>query len=320
MKSKKIIVAENLNNQLQTKIKEAVPNWEIIFGKNRDNWNHHLQEAHIIAGWKKAMEEPCLQQTSQLQWIQSWSAGVDNYPLQLIADNSIHLTTASGVHSYPISETIFALMLGWTRKIDTYVRNKTNKIWDHGNLKLEIHQKTIGIIGVGAIGKETAKIAKAFDMKVIGVRNTNKPEPFVDEMVTIDQLHDILPSCDFVVLTLPLTEQTNHLFGKDEFKLMKHSSFLINIGRGEVVNEQALIEALQNEEIAGAGLDVFENEPLEKTSPLWEMENVIITPHTAGSTEYYDQRVVENILIPNLRSYINGQPPSINLVDFKKQY
>jgi phosphoglycerate dehydrogenase-like enzyme len=130
----------------------------------------------------------------------------------------------------------------------------------------------------------------------------------------------VLPNCDYVVVTLPLTKDTKHLFDSKKFDLMKPSAFFINIGRGEIVVEDHLIRALQNGIIAGAGLDVFEQEPLSGGSSLWEMENVIITPHTAGSTEHYNQRVIENILIPNLRNYISGTLPSVNHVDFSKGY
>ncbi|MBM7570840.1 D-2-hydroxyacid dehydrogenase [Aquibacillus albus] len=320
MGKRKMVVAKNLQQELARKLQSSLSDWEIIIGKDKDIWQDHVQQAEVIAGWNNEVERLCLEHDSKLRWVQSWSAGVDSYPLDKLAKKNIHLTSANGVHGYPISETIFALMLSLTRNIHSYVRNQVEKKWHHANLRLEVHKKTIGIIGIGAIGKETAKIAKAFDMDVIGVRNTQKDEAYVDKMVTTDRLDEILPSCDYVVLTVPLTKNTYHLFGEKQFNLMKSSSFFINIGRGEVVDEAAMIQALQEEKIAGAGLDVFETEPLEKESPLWDMENVIITPHTAGATEEYDQRVVEDILIPNLRNYINEQIPSINLVDYTKGY
>jgi phosphoglycerate dehydrogenase-like enzyme len=211
-------------------------------------------------------------------------------------------------------------MLSLTRKIHTYVKNQQDRKWHHSDMKLEMHEKTVGIIGVGTIGKEAAKIAKAFGMKVLGVRHSGKQQEFVDEMFTTNQLDAVLPNCDYVVVTLPLTKETNRLFSAKQFDLMKSSAFFINIGRGEIVVERDLISALQRGQIAGAGLDVFEQEPLTVESPLWEMENVIITPHTSGSTEHYNQRVIENILIPNLINYISGNQPSVNLVNYSKGY
>ncbi|MGG3468290.1 D-2-hydroxyacid dehydrogenase [Neobacillus pocheonensis] len=317
---RKLVVTHNLEQELVEQIKETIPEWELIVGKDKEVWQGHVKDAEIIAGWKKGLEEYCLAPNSRLNWLQSWSAGVNSFPLAELESRNIQLTSANGVHAFPISETIFALMLGLTRKIHTYVKNQQTKTWHHANMNLELHEKTVGIIGVGAIGKETAKIAKAFGMKVLGIRHSGKSEEFVDEMYTPDQLDVILPNCDYVVVTLPLTKETKQLFGAKQFKEMKSSAFFINIGRGEIVVETDLIEALREGTIAGAGLDVFEKEPLIPDSPLWEMENVIITPHTSGSTEHYNKRVVENILIPNLKDYLMGKAPSINLVDYSKGY
>lgn len=315
-----MVITHNIAESELAKIKKVIPEWELVVGRAEEVWKDHLQDAEIIAGWKKGMAEQSLAEGSKLRWLQSWSAGVDSMPLADIQAKNIVLTSANGVHAYPISETIFALMLGLTRKIHTYVKNQQAKTWHHANMKLEIHQKTIGIIGVGAIGKETAKIAKAFGMNVLGVRYSGKPEENVDKMFTPSQLNTVLPQCDYVVVTLPLTKETRNMFGAEQFKQMKSSSYLINIGRGEIVAENELITALQDGDISGAGLDVFATEPLPENSPLWEMENVILTPHTAGSTEQYDKRVIENILIPNLLEYISGTTPTINLVDYTKGY
>ncbi|MEH7011635.1 D-2-hydroxyacid dehydrogenase [Neobacillus niacini] len=320
MLKRKIVITNTLNQNLIDQIKEIIPDWTIIAGKDKDIWQDHLYDAEIIAGWKKGIEKECLAPQSKLKWLQTWSAGVDSLPLESLESKNIIVSSANGVHAYPISESIFALMLGLTRKIHTYVKNQQARKWHHSGIKLEMHEKTVGIIGVGTIGKEAAKIAKAFGMKVLGVRQSGKQQEFVDEMYTTNQLDIILPNCDYVVVTLPLTKETKRLFGSKQFDLMKPSAFFINIGRGEIVVEDDLITALQKGIIAGAGLDVFEQEPLSVGSPLWDMENVIITPHIAGSTEHYNQRVIENILIPNLKNYISGTRPSVNLVDFSKGY
>jgi len=315
MAKRKMVITKDLNQDIFDQIKRVVPDWDIIAGKDQEIWRPHVNEAEVTLGYKLELDD-----FSNLKWVQSSSAGINHFPIEQFQSNGIMLTSANGVHAYPISETIFAYMLGLTRKIHTYVKNQKSKIWHHSNMKLEIHEKTIGIIGVGAIGKETAKIAKAFGMKVLGVRHSGKLVEYVDEMFTPDRLEELLPMCDYVVLTLPLTNETYQLFTAREFQLMKPTAFFINIGRGKLVMEEDLIAALQAGEIAGAGLDVFEKEPLSGDSPLWEMDNVIITPHTAGSTEYYDKRVVEDIFIPNLKAYLKGQHPFINLVDYSKGY
>ncbi|MDP4083337.1 MAG: D-2-hydroxyacid dehydrogenase [Bacillota bacterium] len=320
MMKRKMVITQNISQDHFNQIKDMIPDWELITGKDPVSWQNEIMDAEIIAGWKKELESYCIHSESKLKWVQTWSAGVDTLPLQAMKAKNIFITSANGVHTFPISETIFALMLGLTRKIHTYVKNQQTRTWHHSGLKLELHEKTVGIIGVGNIGQEAAKIAKAFGMTVLGVRHSGKPVEFVDEMYQMDQLEILLPKCDYIVVTLPLTHETFHLFGANQFQLMKPSSFFINIGRGEIVVQEELIKALQNQKIAGAGLDVFEKEPLTANSPLWEMENVIITPHTSGSTEHYNQRVIETILIPNLKNYILGNPPAINLVDYSKGY
>ncbi|MFC5731963.1 D-2-hydroxyacid dehydrogenase [Cytobacillus gottheilii] len=320
MTKRKMIITHSIHESYIKDIQEAVPDWELIVGKEPHIWQDHLQDAEIIAGWKKGIAELLDGENLKLKWIQSWSAGVNYMPLSVLSSHNIKLTSAAGVHAYPISETIFALMLALTRKIDQYVKNQQQKKWHHADINLEIHGKTIGIFGFGAIGKETAKIAKAFGMHVIGVRFSGKSDPYADEMYTAQEIDEILLKCDYIAVTLPLTDETKHLFGAKQFSLMKPSSFFINIGRGEIADEQALIEALRDKKIAGAGLDVFEKEPLDENSPLWELDNVIITPHTAGSTEHYDQRLIRDIFLPNLKQYLAGEDPSINLVDYKKGY
>jgi phosphoglycerate dehydrogenase-like enzyme len=318
MPKRKLIISQNLNELLLQKIKELVPDWTVITGRSPEIWRNHIADAEVIAGWKADMSVSI--DASEVKWIQTWSAGVNALPLENLEQMNVQITTANGVHAYPISETIFALMLALTRKVDTYIKQQQTKTWHHAHMKQEIHEKTIGIIGVGKIGKETAKIAKAFGMTVLGMRHSNKSEEFVDEMFTQKQLNDLLPRCDYIVVTLPLTQETRYMFGKKEFMLMKRSAFFINIGRGNLVIQNDLVQALMDKEIAGAGLDVFETEPLPENSPLWELENVIITPHTSGNTEFYDQRLIHDIFMPNLKNYLNGKKPSTNLLDYKKGY
>lgn len=307
----------DLDDNYVEQIKELVPDWEIHVGKELSD--DILKRAEVLFNWQKDKEDTYLD-SDYLKWVQTFSAGVDALNLKGIAQNDITLTSANGVHSYPISETIFSYILSFTRELHTYSKSQQKKEWLKVSPEGEMHDKTIGIIGVGQIGQETAKIAKAFNMKVIGVRHSGKSVAKVDEMYTPDQLNEVLPQCDYVVAVLPLTDETHHLIGREQFKLMKETAFLVNVGRGPVVEEAALIEALENHEIAGAGLDVFENEPLDSSSPLWDMDNVILTPHTAGGTKYYNQRVVENIFIPNLEYYLNEETPSINLYSQERGY
>jgi phosphoglycerate dehydrogenase-like enzyme len=156
-------------------------------------------------------------------------------------------------------------------------------------------------------------------MKILGVRRSGKPSQYVDQMFDNLGLDEVLRLSDYIIVTLPLTPETYRLFGRREFGLMKSSAYFINIGRGGTTDTDALLEALYEGKIAGAGLDVFEQEPLPETSPLWKMDNVIITPHNSGSTVYYDDRAMK-IFMKNIRAYLHNGKPSHNLVDFDKHY
>lgn len=320
MTKRTLVINLKLEESLVRTIKQFLPDWNIVAANDSVLLTDDLKQAEIILHWSQKIEPLVLEENKNLKWLQTWTAGIDSLPLPELQQKGIYVTSANGVHAYPISETIFALILGLTRKIHTYVRQQLEKKWYHARLNQEIHHQTIGIIGVGAIGLETAKIAKAFGMQVLGVRHSGKATDYVDKMYKPDQLNVVLPQCDVVVITLPLTKETTYMFTKDQFKQMKDTAILINIGRGPIVKEDDLIQALRQHEIAGAGLDVFTTEPLPEDSPFWEMEQVIITPHTAGSTKHYDERVIKDIFLPNLKRYLQGEVPHMNLVDYEKGY
>lgn len=316
MDRKTMILNMELDHLLSKDLRKIIPDWNVVSGDKEEDF----RKAEIVLHWTGKNEKILLEENKNLRWVQAWSAGVNDLPLIKLQEKGVVVTSANGVHAYPISETIFAMMLSLTRQIHIYVQNQTRKIWTNKMPRLEMHHKTIGIIGVGAIGQETARLAKAFGMKVLGVRRSGKKTPFVDEMYSHEDLNLVLNQSDYVIITLPLTTNTKNLFTENEFKQMKNSAFIINIGRGPIINEKSLIKALENKEIAGAGLDVFEIEPLPIDSPLWEMENVIITPHASGSTENYNKRVISDIVIPNLRHYLKTNELYINVIDYKRGY
>ena len=314
--TRKMVFLMQLADQHLNAAIEAAPGWEVIHSKESSDWLPHLKDAEIVVGWNNQAAQQCLTGESALRWVHTWGAGVDRFPFDAFKRGGVMLTNSSGVHSYPISETIIGIMLAFTRKLDVYVRNQLEKKWHHSYIGLEMHEKTIGLMGVGAIGKETARIAKAFRMRVLGFTRSGIRADYVDRMCG---LHELLSESDYVVNTLPGTEATFHLIGKSEFETMKPTAYYINIGRGQTTDTIALIDALRTKRIAGAGLDVFEEEPLPRDHPLWEMDNVIIAPHSSGSTEQYNDRVMD-IFLPNLREYVQGKEPTLNRVDLDLQY
>lgn len=245
----------------------------------------------------------------KLKWIHTTSAGVDRLP-ESMRTSDVIVTNSSGVHPIPISEHVFSFILMSARGLHVSFRAQIEKgEWERNFQKFnvaELPDQTIGIVGVGRIGQEVERLARLFGMKVLTV--TSKT----------GNLDKLLKDSDYVVNCLPLTPHTHHFFDKKKFLKMKRSAFFINIGRGKTVDEEALIKVLKAGKIAGAGLDVTEEEPLPKSSPLWNLKNVILTPHYSGWTPHYMDRVIE-IFCKNLKAYLKGRKMP-NLVDKQKGY
>jgi phosphoglycerate dehydrogenase-like enzyme len=315
----KMVFLSGLEDKYRDRLQLEAPGWVIADGRLSASPAEDCADAEIIVGWNRQAEQIGLAPGTSLRWIQSFGAGVDGMPLAILKARGIYLTNASGVHPFPISETIFGLMLAFARQIGHYVRNQAGRVWQHDLRLSEIHGKTIAILGVGAIGEETARLARAFGMRVLGVRRSGQPSPFVDTMYDTGRLAEPLAQADFVVNILPLTQETRQLIGSAELALMKADAIYINVGRGETTDTAALIQALRENRIAGAGLDVVAPEPLPAESPLWAMPNVIITPHSAGATEFYNDRVME-IFLENLAAYLASGAPIRNIVDLSLGY
>ncbi len=253
-----------------------------------------------------------------LRWVQSSGAGVERFLTPEFIASAIILTNAAGVYAIPIADHVIAFMLAFSRGFPRYLRNQLDRKWEWGGGD-ELADKTLGIIGLGGIGAEVAKRAKAFGMRVIAIRRRpDRPSPFADEARGPDSLPWLLAECDYIALCAALTPQTRHLIGVAELSLMKPTARLINIGRGRLIDEPALISALQSGRLAGAGLDVFAEEPLPSDSPLWGMPNVIITPHSSGSSPRSHDRLMD-LFCDNLHRYLAGEG-LLNLVDKREGY
>ena len=296
---------DHFNDEQKAAIREAAGGLELFYATDTDV-EARLEEIEAAAG---SFPRDLMARAANLKWYQQWGAGADwllEHPE--LAEKDFILTNVSGIHETPIGEQIMAYLLMFARGFPQMVRAQLATTWSqHESKTFELAGKTMLLLGTGAIGAYTAKLAEAFGINVVGVRRSpEKQVEHIGEMVALADLHTALPEADFVVLTLPLTEDTHHLIGKAELEQMKPTAILVNIGRGGLVDEPALVGALQNGTIAGARLDVFETEPLPEDSPLWAMENVIITPHMAGNTPHYDERALE-IFLGNLRRYTAGE-------------
>ena len=260
-----------------------------------------------------------LDMAPQLRYIQSIGAGYDQFPLEELKKRGIRLANARGVNKNAVSEHTMAHILAFARQIHTGRDNQKKHVWrgmisDIPQREDELGGKTVLIFGMGDIGSRVARLAKAFDMNVIGIkRNTASVGGPADAVYTPDKLMELLPQADFVALNCPLTPDTANIINAQTLAAMKPSAYVINMGRGGCVDEEALVAALQSGAIAGAGLDTTIEEPLSSTSPLWELENVIITPHTAGETQKYEENVID-ILMENLERLWRGETELLNQI------
>jgi phosphoglycerate dehydrogenase-like enzyme len=255
----------------------------------------------------------------KLRFIQAIGAGTDQFPLEELAKRSIRLASAHGVNYRAVAEHAMALILALSRRLPEARDNQAKRLWrgmigDLSEREDELGGKTLLVVGLGQIGGRLAQLAKAFDMRVVALRrNPATGRGAADAVHTMGELNSLLPEADFVALTCPLTKETEKLVDAEALGRMKPSAHLVNVARGRVVDEVALAEALAARRIAGAALDVTTEETLAASSPLWGMEHVLITPHTAGETRRYEDNVIE-ILRDNLGRLWRGEEPLRNQV------
>ena len=223
---------------------------------------------------------------SGLRWIHSTQAGVNRLPLERLASNDVPVTSSNGIHADSAGETVAGYMLAFARNLHRFVRAQEERQWDEPawDASFSLVGESVCVVGLGGLGRGIAQRADALGMCVTGVRRTPLPVGHVERVYTPDELYEAISGARFVVLAVPLTEATRRLVGSDELAAMREDAYLVNVARGAVVDEAALVDALETGVIAGAALDVFETEPLPADSPLWAMENVVMTPHEATDT------------------------------------
>lgn len=297
-------------------IGERFPQVRTIVAPDSDRLARHIEEADVLLAFRFPVE--AVDRARKLRWFQCTGAGVDSiFP---IPDKARHITVtnARGIHGDVIADFVMAgvTMLHWD--FPGLLREQANKQWNMRYVA-PLADKTLGVVGLGSIGATIARRAKSAGMTVVGTkRDCSVPVDGVDRLFAADALAEMLPLCDFVVLALPATPDTVALIGAAELAHMKPEAFLINIARGSIVVEAELIKALQSGVIAGAMLDVFEREPLPVDSPLWDMPNVIVTPHVAGAPKDYAERLFA-IVGDNIERFLNKQPLK-NVVDLGRGY
>ena len=306
-------------------IREAAgPDWRVEFVINAAEMQRLLPQAEVLCTFQPPRN--LLTIAPKLRWFQYTGAGIDTLPMGSLNDASFIISSASSANAGATAEYVLSLMLIFARKWDELFRLQSRSEWATGQAwgalrGFELQDKTLGIIGLGGIGRRIARMARAFGMHVAGVRRTSSLDEVdldCDTIYSADQLTTLLSTSDFVLVSVPLIPTTTGLINIAELRSMRPNAFLINVSRGDVVNERALIRALQERWIAGAGLDVVGQEPLPHNSPLWTLPGVIVTPHLSGMTTGYSHRVAE-LFAENIRHYRN-QEPLLHQVDPVRGY
>jgi len=311
----KALVDINMDQKNIDRIKE-VPGYEFIITKDKEEVQKYIEECQVYISF--APKEEFIEMGKNLKWVAALSAGVDYIPLNLIKSKNIILTNGSGIHKTHMAEYTISMMIALSRNFSSIEKNNRKKVWDADITQDQIFGKTVGILGLGSIGSEVAKYSKLLGMKVIGVKRNRSDMEYVDKVYGQNEMEKVFSISDFVINVLPFTAETHKIIDYKYFSKMKNDSYYINIGRGKTTDEEDLIRILKERKIKGAALDVFYNEPLPQDSPLWDMENVIITPHISGVSKVYMDKAL-NILQPNLLAYRDDKKMD-NIVNLETGY
>lgn len=296
--------AFDLTKEEEEKLIRDFPSCSFRFGPPNDFTDEEIMAADVLVG---QFNDQQMRVARNLKWLQASTVGLDRYYGYIDPEKTI-VTNSQNLFNQCMGEHTFAMMIAYSRSILLQRDSQMKHEWFLHDIPMDLFDRTVAIVGLGGIGSDVAKKCKAFDMHVLGIRrNTaNKPD-YVDEIFTFDDLDTVLSRADYLILAVPLTEQTKHMINRETLARMKPTAYLLNVGRGELVDTDALIEALQNKTIAAAGLDTVYPEPLPADNPLWSMPNVLITPHVANLSPttnrfrfrfYYEQ----------IRRYLAGEP------------
>lgn len=299
--------SKEITDDYISRIKKLLSGHELVVCEDIDTIKREVADADVMIGWRITPE--VFVEAKKLKWIQFGSAGIDHTLFPELEDSDVILTTLSGIHITVVAEHVLGMMLALARRLDMAARLQAAHKHDRTELaatSTELADRTIGIIGLGKIGLNIARLAKAFGMHVVGIKRTVKCDlPNVDKLYPSDELDKILPISDYLVIVVPLTSSTCALIGPDQIDTMKQGACLINVARGAMVDHDALGKALASGKLGGASLDVFPTEPLPPNNPIWDMPNIIITPHTGASSARYGERAIK-ILKHNLEAFLTG--------------
>ena len=307
-----LLILDPLADDYKKALQLKFPELSIHAAKKEDEIGDFIEKADILLLIRISNE--LIKKASNLKWIQALTTGVD-YIINLPSlKKDVLITSTRGIHGPQVSEMAFLLMLALNCKFPQVIRNQDQGVWERWPRKL-LYQKKVGILGVGVIGEELARKCKAFGMTVFGVDIIKRKIDAVDYFYGPEDISKVIQEVDYFIIVAPKTPQTEKMIGAKVLSSMKPTSFLINLGRGEIVDEDALIQALNSGKIAGAALDTFCTEPLPKDHPFWRTKNMIVTPHLGGMSDIYVTQAL-SIFEENLRCFLKGERRDlINLID-----
>lgn len=288
-----------------------------IIGEKEVVYKEDLKDIEVLVCYNP-FETLDISNMNELKWIQLSSAGIDQLPLEYIKKNNILVTNNRGGYSIPIGEWIILKILEMLKHSYRLYENQKNKVWKMDTKILELHGKTVGFIGTGSIAREAAKRLSGFGVNILGLNTSGKEVQYFHRCFSSKDIDKMLCLCDIVVITIPYTEETHHLINRSRFENMKDGVYIINVARGYIIDEKALIDNIEMKKVAAAALDVVEEEPLREDSPLWTFDNVIITPHNSWMSEKRNYRRF-NLIYDNMKKYAEGEK-LFNLVSTDKGY
>jgi len=293
------------------------PQVEFIFEKSISN--EELQQADVLVTYGEDLTEESIQYATKLKWIFVASAGIEKMPAQAIIERGILVSNVRGIHKTPMAESMLAHILAIKRALPWMYEQQKKSEWSKKAQQTELRDSTALILGPGAIGSEVGRLLQAFGVTTIGCNRSGKEAAYMNTMISFAQLKEALPQADIVISVLPKTTETTHLLEEEHFAAMKNNAIFMNFGRGNLVDEKVLIQAIETKQIGHAVLDVFEEEPLTSDNPLWTLPNVIVSPHVSSHSSRYVERSLE-IFKPSLTKWLKGDTDLENVMDLSRGY
>ncbi|MBN6205968.1 D-2-hydroxyacid dehydrogenase [Ralstonia pickettii] len=314
-----ILFSAKISTKHKDKLQKDFPKQEFIFCDTPEEAKEYADKAEVYVTYGNSIDETLIEQAGQLKWVACLSAGVDDFPIKKLEEKGVLLTNARGIHKIQMAEYAITMLLQVYRNLKIIIENEKQTTWDKSVRIQEITGKKILIIGTGAIGGETARLAKAFHMETIGISRSGKKVENFDSVYQTSELLEVLPEADLIVSVIPSTKETRHLFTYEQFSAMKPSAVFLNMGRGDVLKENDLLRAIQEEKFTHAVLDVFEQEPLPEDHPFWKEKNITVTPHISGLSPAYVERALK-IFKQNLEVFEKNGEDYLNVIDLKQGY